>query len=117
MMNIRHVELGIAYPYHHCLHHAFQRTSLLLSVCLLYAWKGSTSVIHIAIDDVQSFTWVLICVCVSNYIPERYEGATDMNPAISLLKKAFESKALNYTITKETHVDYGWTDFVFGDLI
>ena len=56
MMNIQHVELDrVSIP--PLLTHAFQRTSLLLSVRLLYAWKGSKSAIQIAIDDVQSFTW------------------------------------------------------------
>jgi hypothetical protein len=85
-----------------------------MSVRLLGAWQAGEATIHTGLDDLESFLWLLIWGIV--YASKEIDGATDVNPGIKLMLKAWSGDA-NSNIAKLGHTEYNWTDAVFGDLI
>ena len=78
---------------------------------LLNASKGQGPTIHTALDDLQSFLWVLIWGVV--HASKDIKGARDYNLGIKLMLEAWEGdNRLKFSIA-----EFDWTDVVFGDLI
>jgi hypothetical protein len=81
----------------------------LLSVC-----EGQEATIHTALDDLESFLWLLIWGIV--YATKGIKGAKDANPGIKLMLKAWSGDA-NSNLAKLAYAQHSWDDAVFGDLI
>ena len=88
-----------------------QGTEEFMSMRLLNASKGQVPTIHTALDDLESFLWVLIWGVV--HASKDIQGARDRNLGIKLMLEAWEGdNRSKYTIAK-----FDWTDVVFGRLI
>jgi len=85
-----------------------------MSMDLLLACQFGQPIIHTALDDLESFLWVLIWGIV--YASKDIAGAMDGNQGIQLMLDAWsgdaKSNRLEFTIA-----DYNWEDNAFGDLI
>ena len=80
---------------------------------LLIAWQGQGTIIHTALDDLESFLWLLIWGIV--YASKDIEGAKTANPGIQRMLVAWLGD-VTYNLSKLPAAD-SWTDAVFGDLI
>jgi hypothetical protein len=83
----------------------------LLSACQI---RSGEATIHTALDDLESFLWVLIWGIV--YASKDIEGAKTANGGIQLMLDAW-SGDVNSNRTKFPTAEISWTDAVFGDLI
>jgi len=88
-------------------------TMPFMSIRLLSAWQGRQTVIHTALDDLESFLWVLMWGIV--YASKDIEGAKTANGGIQLMLDAWSGDVI-YNRTKYSTVE-SWEDAVFGDLI
>jgi len=86
-----------------------------MSIRLLDAWDVKTQALHTAIDDLESFLWVLVWSLV--YILKRTAKIHNKNSKIHLLERALSSRDLAHTIRKESITKRRWTDKVFFKLI
>ena len=78
---------------------------------VLNASKGQRPFIHTALDDLESFLWVLIWGIV--YASNDIQGARDHNLGIKLMLEAWEGdNRLKYNTAK-----FNWKDAVFKGLI
>jgi hypothetical protein len=84
-----------------------------MSLRLLGAWQVGEATIHTALDDLESFLWLLIWGIV--YASKKIPGAMDVNKGIKLMLDAWSGNA-NSNLAKLAHA-LGWKDAVFGDLI
>ncbi|KAF8491086.1 hypothetical protein F5888DRAFT_1620330 [Russula emetica] len=85
-----------------------------MSMRLLDAWQVRGTIIHTALDDLESFLWVLIWGIV--HASKVIEGAKIANEGIQLMLDAW-SGDVNCNRTKYSTVEISWKDAVFGDLI
>lgn len=76
-----------------------------------YAWKRRKPIIQTALDDLESFFWVLIW-CIA-HITKDINGETRVNKGIEYILEVWSRDLLS----KFTVVDFDWTDAVFGDLV
>jgi len=83
-------------------------------VRLLNAWEGNRSIIHTALDDMESFLWLLIWGIV--HATKDIDRAKDYNPGIELMLSAW-SGSLAQNRTKIITAGREWRDVVFGGLI
>jgi hypothetical protein len=84
-----------------------------MSVRLLGASAAGKAIIHTALDDLESFLWLLIWGII--YASKDIEGARDANEGIKLMLDTWSGNA-NSNIAKHVHA-LSWKDAVFGDLI
>ena len=81
---------------------------------LLFALQRGKATIQTALDDIESFLWLLIWGIV--YASKDIKGAKDNNPGISSMLIAW-SGDVTYNLTKLIATEETWKDAVFGDLI
>jgi hypothetical protein len=84
-----------------------------MSLRLLGASVAGKAIIHTALDDLESFLWLLIWGIV--YASKDIDGARDANEGIKLMLDTWSGNA-NSNIAKLGHA-LGWKGAVFGDLI
>ncbi len=85
-----------------------------LSMRLLTLWQLQATTIHTALDDLESFLWVLIWGIVN--ASKDIEGAMTANKGIELMLDAW-SGDMAKNMDKYSIAEYNWKDAVFGDLI
>jgi hypothetical protein len=83
-----------------------------LSIRLLTAWLHNESIVHTAIDDLESFFWVLSWALI--HILKKY-GSQD--PGILDVESALSSKDIRTNLTKQYFVELFWPDVAFGSLV
>jgi hypothetical protein len=84
-----------------------------MSLRIVDALIQNESVIRTALDDLESFLWVLIWGIV--YASKDIEGAREVNKGIDYMLSAW-SGDLRYNKSEQS-ADTVWKDAVFGDLI
>ena len=85
-----------------------------MSMRLLTAWQVRETIIHTAVDDLESFLWLLIWGIV--YASKDIEGAMTANRGIQLMLDAWSGDVTCNRFKVSTAED-SWDDVVFGDLI
>src|SRR6266576_908454 len=85
-----------------------------MSMRLLTAWQVRETIIHTAVDDLESFLWLLIWCIV--YASKDIEGAMTANRGIQLMLDAWSGDVTSNR-TKLSTAENNWKDVVFGDLI
>ena len=85
-----------------------------MSMRLLAACQGGQAVVHTALDDLESFLWLLIWGIV--YASKDIEGAKAANRGIQLMLDAWSGDAKSNR-SKLPTAQASWKDAVFGDLI
>ena len=83
-----------------------------MSIRLLWAWRHNRPIIHTAVDDLESFIWLLSWALV--HILKKY-GGKDIG--IFEMEKALSSKDLGSNTLKEGALLHFWPDVVFGNLM
>ncbi|KAF8491070.1 hypothetical protein F5888DRAFT_1620354 [Russula emetica] len=89
-------------------------TMPFMSMRLLGFWQGDGETIHTALDDLESFLWVLIWGIV--HASKDIEGAKTANRGIQAMLIAW-SGDVTYNLSKLSAAEINWKDAVFGDLI
>ena len=85
-----------------------------MSMRLLDARQLRTRTIHTALDDLESFLWLLIWGIVHS--SKDINGAKTANQGIQFMLDAWSGGVI-YNKTKILAAEYNWDDAVFGDLI
>jgi len=85
-----------------------------MSMRLLAAWQVRETIIHTAVDDLESFLWLLIWGIV--YASKDIEGAMTANRGIQLMLDAWSGDVTSNR-TKLSTAENNRKDVVFGDLI
>ena len=85
-----------------------------MSMRLLKACEKQEKIIHTALDDLESFLWLLIWCIV--HASKDIKGAMTANEGIQLMLVAW-SGDVTYNRTKLTTAEKDWEDAVFGGLI
>jgi len=85
-----------------------------MSIHLLVACELGEQIIHTALDDLESFLWLLIWGIV--YASKDIAGAKDANKGIQLMLNAWSGDIIGNK-NKLSTAYCGWKDAVFGDLI
>jgi hypothetical protein len=85
-----------------------------MSVRLLGAWINQWPIIQTAVDDLESFLWLLIWVIV--HILKDKERATTHNIGIKIMLQTYSASIVSQR-SKEIDVECYWTDTVFRGLI
>jgi hypothetical protein len=85
-----------------------------MSFRLLDAWQVRETTIHTALDDLESFVWLLIWGIV--HASKDIAGAKGANRGIQLMLDAW-SGDVKSNRTKLSTAENSWDDAVFGDLI
>jgi hypothetical protein len=122
---------GVRVQLHHCWNDQFvhcilfgsrsylcrvlQGTLPFMSIRLLDAWDLGTQALHTAVDDLESFLWVLVWSLV--HIFKWAANIHNENSVIHRLERIFSSRDLPETLRKECITKRRWTDKVFLDLI
>ena len=85
-----------------------------VSMRILNAWNSKDKFVHTALDDLESFLWLLIW-CIAHTTKD-IEGAKAANEGIQNMLDAW-SGDLTTNKSKFPAAQYEWRDAVFGDLI
>ena len=85
-----------------------------MSMRLLGASETNTKVIHTALDDLESFLWLLIWGIYNAC--KGIDGSNLANPGMESMRIAW-SGDLSLSMNKHYNAEYRWRDAVFGDLI
>lgn len=85
-----------------------------MSVRLLGAWINQWPIIQTAVDDLESFLWLLIWAIV--HILKDKERATTHNIGIEIMLQTYSASIVSQR-SKEINVECYWTDIVFRGLI
>ncbi|SRR5216684_3411220 len=85
-----------------------------MSMNILGALEGRMSIFHTALDDLESFLWLLIWCIV--HVSKDIEGARAKNPGIDSMLRAW-SGDVTANLAKLTAAERQWKDAVFGSLI
>jgi hypothetical protein len=85
-----------------------------MSMRLLDTWQLRGTIIHTALDDLESFLWLLIWGIV--HASKNIAGAKGTNRGIELMLVAWSGGLLSNR-TKLSAAEDNWDDAVFGDLI
>jgi hypothetical protein len=86
-----------------------------MSLRLLDALQQQRKVIHTALDDLESFLWLLIwCIVQAS---KDVEGAKKVNQGLEPMLKAWSSDYVTDHIYKGRIAQFEWRDAVFGDFI
>src|ERR1700730_5131956 len=91
---------------------SFQGTLPFVSIRLLWAWLLDESIIHTAVDDLESFIWLLSWTLV--HILKNY-GSKDWG--ILQMEDRLSSKDLTTAVGKAKILTYIWPDAAFGYLM
>jgi hypothetical protein len=86
-----------------------------MSIHLLDAWDLGTQALHTAVDDLESFLWVLVWSLV--HILKWAANIQNESSIIHRLESVFSSCNLSETLRKERITKGWWTDKVFLYLI
>ena len=84
-----------------------------MALRLLYAWDTDQPIIHTAIDDLESFLWVLVWALV--HILKEF--GTTRNLDIEKLAETFSSHSIDPIMKRVSILKRAWKDIVFGGLI
>jgi hypothetical protein len=90
-----------------------QGTLPFMALRLLYAWETDKPIVHTAVDDLESFLWVLVWALV--HILKEF--GTTRNLDIETLEETFSSHSIRSIMRRGLLVQQGWEDVVFGGLI
>jgi hypothetical protein len=90
-----------------------QGTLPFMSKRLVFAWIMGKSALHTAIDDLESFLWVLVWALV--HIFKKY--ITNGNSMIHRLGHRLSSRDLDHILNRGVITKKRWPDRVFRDLI
>ena len=85
-----------------------------MSVRLLGAWINQWPIIQTAVDDLESFLWLLIWAIV--HILKDKERATTHNIGIEIMLQTYSASIVSQR-SKEINVECYWTDIVSRGLI
>jgi hypothetical protein len=85
-----------------------------MSMRLLPAFIEPQTHIHTALDDLESFLWVLLWVIV--HALKDIDGAKAANPGIELMLDAWSGDAKS-NFGKLAIAEWSWKDVVFGGLV
>ena len=85
-----------------------------LSMRILLAWDKKKKITHTALDDLESFLWLLIWCIV--HASKDIEGAKDANAGIQDMLNAWSGNLMSNK-SKLITAQKVWKDAVFGDLI
>ena len=85
-----------------------------MSMRLLGAWMIELPIIQTAVDDLESFLWLLIWVIA--HILKDKEKATNHNLGIKMMLQSY-SKSIASQRAKEANAEDYWKDVVFRELI
>jgi hypothetical protein len=83
-----------------------------VSIRLLNAWQQGDPIIHTAVDDLESFLWLLCWVLV--HILKKYGTK---HQGILNVESTLSSKDMVTNVTKEYFMERSWPDVVFGNLM
>jgi hypothetical protein len=84
-----------------------------MSMTVLGALQKRRSIFHTALDDLESFLWLLIWCIV--HVSKDIQGARANNPGIDLMLDAWSGDAMDNR--SKLSAAEGWKDAVFGSLI
>ena len=84
-----------------------------MSLRLLNAWRRNKPFVHTAVDDLESFLWVLVWALV--HILKEF--GTTRNSTIDDLAKWLSSYSITEVMARESTIQFRWKDVVFGDLL
>jgi hypothetical protein len=90
-----------------------QGTLPSMSTRLLNAWDNNWPIVHTAVDDLESFLWVLVWVLV--HILKEF--GTTRNWMVDHLVERLSSNIIPFITARDSTVEDNWQDVVFGDLI
>jgi hypothetical protein len=85
-----------------------------MSMRLLSAWEVDKKIIHTALDDLESFLWLLIWAIVQVF--KGNPEAMANNDGIKLMLNAWSGGIISNK-SKLTNAERDWNDAVFGGLI
>src|SRR5258708_1349710 len=85
-----------------------------MSMNILGALQTRRSIFHTALDDLESFLWVLIWCIV--HLSKDIEGARANNPGIDFMLDAWSGDVMA-NLAKLTAAEGQWKDAAFGSLI
>ncbi|KAI9431181.1 hypothetical protein H4582DRAFT_1822883, partial [Lactarius indigo] len=85
-----------------------------VSIRLLSDWRLNKPVLHTAIDDLESFLWVLVWSLV--HIFKKFAMITDEDSVIYDLGHSFSSHDIAHILLKKSSAE-NWKEKVFKDLI
>ncbi len=85
-----------------------------MSMRILGLWLNHESIFHTALDDLESFLWLLIWCIV--HLTKDIDMARANNPGIDRMLRAWSGDAMA-NLTKHEMVRMAWNDAVFGGLI
>jgi hypothetical protein len=80
---------------------------------LLFSWRAYRPIVHTAVDDLESFLWVLVWVLV--HILKEF--GTPKGSTVDQLLEMFSSHDISHIMSRAEIVHQGWEDVVFGPLI
>jgi hypothetical protein len=84
-----------------------------MSIRLLSSWDEHKPIVHTAVDDLESFLWVLVWALV--HILKEF--GTTKNSTVDQLAERFSSYSIPLIMMKESTIQRHWKDVVFGGLI
>jgi len=83
-----------------------------VSIRLLTAWLEKDPIMHTAVDDLESFLWLLTWALVR--ILKKYGSNRQ---GILSVESALSSKDIRTNLTKQYFVELFWPDVAFGSLV
>ena len=84
-----------------------------MSSRLLSVWDGDEPSMHTAVDDLESFLWVLVWTLV--YIMKKFR--TTRNFTVDQLAERFSSHSITQIMARDSAIERRWKDVVFRGLI
>jgi hypothetical protein len=85
-----------------------------MSMTILGALQKRRSIFHTALDDLESFLWLLIWCIV--HVSKDIEGVRANNPGIDFMLDAWSGGVIG-KLDKHSAAETQWKDVVFGGLI
>ena len=95
------------------LFYVLQGTLPFMSARLLYSWLKNKPIVHTAVDDLESFLWVLVWALVHIFLNEI---GTTGESTVDLLVESFSSYSIRQIIIRESIIERDWEGVVFGGL-
>lgn len=93
---------------------SLQGTLPFMSTRLLFAWNNNKPTVHTAVDDLESFLWVLVWT-FAHILKE--VGTTTSNPSVDQLVETLSSYSISLILAREVIIQNDWMDVVFGGLV
>jgi hypothetical protein len=84
-----------------------------MSTRLLFALEDGQPTVHTAVDDLESFLWVLVWVLV--HILKEFGTTSDLT--VSRLAERLSSYDISVILARESTVRHNWKEVVFGGLV